>query len=261
MRKSKPTPKYAKPTWDKRRADAGIRTMLLKLEGVRAGYPGGGEVLEGVDLEIAAGERVGLVGRNGMGKTTLLRTLMGHVQVTAGTVSFDGRPITGLAPFSISNAGIAYVPQGREIFAAFTVEENLRLGLLGKKHLPQLIPEAIYARFPILAERRTQPAGTMSGGEQQQLAVARAIISRPRLLLLDEPSEGIQPSIVHTLGMELEAIARDEGMALLLVEQNLELVFALTSRVAFIENGRIVAHAPTAALREDDPMLERYLSV
>ena len=235
--------------------------MLLKLEGVRAGYPGGGEVLEGVDLQIEAGERVGLVGRNGMGKTTLLRTLMGHVRVTAGSISFDGRQITGWPPFAVSNAGIAYVPQGREVFAAFTVEENLRLGLYGKKDLPRHIPESIYARFPILAERRAQRAGTLSGGEQQQLAVARAIISRPRLLLLDEPSEGIQPSIVHTLGIELEAIARDEGMALLLVEQNLELVFTLTSRVSFMENGRIVAHSLTAALRQDDAMLERYLSV
>ena len=196
-----------------------------------------------------------------MGKTTLLRAVMGQVRVAAGRVSFDGSEITGLPPFAISNAGIAYVPQGREIFAAFTVEENLLLGLLGKKDLARRVPDSIYARFPILAERRAQRAGTMSGGEQQQLAVARAIISRPRLLLLDEPTEGIQPSIVHTLGVELEAIAREEGMALLLVEQNLELVFALTSRVAFMENGRIVAQSPTAALRDDSALLERYLSV
>jgi branched-chain amino acid transport system ATP-binding protein/urea transport system ATP-binding protein len=237
------------------------RPALLKLEGVRAGYPGGGEVLDGVALEIGAGECVGLVGRNGMGKTTLLRAVMGQVRVAAGRVSFDSKEITGLPAFAISNAGIAYVPQGREIFAAFTVEENLLLGLLGKRGVARRVPDSIYARFPILAERRTQPAGTMSGGEQQQLAVARAIISRPRLLLLDEPTEGIQPSIVHSLGVGLEAIAREEGLALLLVEQNLELVFALTTRVAFIENGRIAAQSPTVALCDDSALLERYLSV
>jgi urea ABC transporter ATP-binding protein UrtE len=234
---------------------------MLKLDGVRAGYPEGGEVLHGVDLEVGPGERMGLLGRNGMGKTTLLRTVTGHVRAAAGHVQFAGKPIDMLPPFAISNAGIAYVPQGREIFPDFTVEENLLLGLIGKKWLPRRVPDAVYARFPILAERRTQRAGTMSGGEQQQLAVARAIVGRPRLLLLDEPTEGIQPSIVQSLGRELGTIAREEEMALLLVEQNLELVLALTTRVAFIENGRIVAACATAELRADGALLERYLSV
>src|SRR5213076_109341 len=156
-------------------------------------------VLDSIDLEVAAGESVALMGRNGMGKTTLLRAVMGLLRPSAGAVTFDGLELTGRPPFEVSHAGIAYVPQGREIFEDFTVEENLRLGLLGKQGMAARVPEAIYERFPILAERRAQRASTMSGGEQQQLAIARAVISRPRLLLLDEPSEGLRPSIVQAI--------------------------------------------------------------
>src|SRR5438132_3126336 len=194
---------------------------MLVISGLTAGYEDAGIVLEGIDLEVGAGESVALMGRNGMGKTTLLRAIMGHVRPTAGRVTFDGRDLTGRPPFVVSNAGIAYVPQGREIFTDFTVEENLLLGLLGKKGGAGRVPDAIYRRFPILAERRGQRAGTMSGGEQQQLAIARAIISRPRLLLLDEPAEGVQPSLVTAMAATVSAISRDEGMSVLLVEQNL----------------------------------------
>jgi len=197
---------------------------MLVISGLTAGYEDAGIVLEGIDLEVGAGESVALMGRNGMGKTTLLRAIMGHVRPTAGRVTFDGRDLTGRPPFVVSNAGIAYVPQGREIFTDFTVEENLLLGLLGKKGGAGRVPDAIYRRFPILAERRGQRAGTMSGGEQQQLAIARAIISRPRLLLLDEPAEGVQPSLVTAIAATVSAISRDEGMSVLLVEQNLDLV-------------------------------------
>jgi branched-chain amino acid transport system ATP-binding protein/urea transport system ATP-binding protein len=234
---------------------------MLRITGLSAGYPGGGNVLEGIELDIAAGEQIGLMGRNGMGKTTLLRAIMGQLRASAGAVSFDGKAIGSLPSHAISNAGIAYVPQGREVFGDFTVEENLLLGLIGKQAGPVRVPDRVYARFPILQERRRQKAGTLSGGEQQQLAIARAIVSRPRLLLLDEPSEGIQPSIVQSIAREVAAIARENGMALLLVEQNLDLVLALTTRVLFLENGRIVAQAQTSALRQDRSMLDRYLSV
>ena len=234
---------------------------MLVISGLTAGYEDAGIVLEGIDLEVGAGESVALMGRNGMGKTTLLRAIMGHVRPTAGRVTFDGRDLTGRPPFVVSNAGIAYVPQGREIFTDFTVEENLLLGLLGKKGGAGRVPDAIYRRFPILAERRRQRAGTMSGGEQQQLAIARAIISRPRLLLLDEPAEGVQPSLVTAMAATVSAISRDEGMSVLLVEQNLDLVLTLTTRCLFVENGRIVDQSQSTRLRDDATLLDRYLSV
>jgi urea ABC transporter ATP-binding protein UrtE len=234
---------------------------VLAIRGLIAGYEDAGDVLKGVDLEVGAAESVALLGRNGMGKSTLLRAIMGHLHPAAGQVRFDGLNLTGRLPFTVSRAGIAYVPQGREIFKDFTVEENLLLGLLGTKGLTARVPEGVYARFPILSERRRQSAGTLSGGEQQQLAIARAVISRPRLLLLDEPSEGLQPSIVQSLAATVSAISSEDGMSLLLVEQNLELVLALTTRCLFMENGRIVDETESARLREDRGLVERYLSV
>jgi urea ABC transporter ATP-binding protein UrtE len=234
---------------------------MLTIEGLVAGYPGGGTVLQGLDLAIEEGESVAILGRNGMGKTTLLRAVMGHIAATAGCISFCGYEITSLRPFAISNLGIAYVPQGREIFAEFTVEENLLMGVIGKRALLARIPESIYVHFPILAERRRQRGGTLSGGEQQQLALARALMGRPRLLLLDEPSEGIQPSIAQAIAASLERIATEDKLTLLLVEQNLEMVFALASRCLFIEEGRIVDEAAVSRLRSDRSLLDRYLSL
>jgi urea ABC transporter ATP-binding protein UrtE len=234
---------------------------VLTVAGLRAGYQAMSEVLRGLDLEVAEGETVALMGRNGMGKSTLLRAIMGHIRIAAGRIRFLDHEIVGRRPFEISNLGIAYVPQGREIFADFTVEENLILGVLGKRALPARVPERIHAWFPILAERRRQKAGTMSGGEQQQLAIARALIGRPRLLLLDEPSEGIQPSIVQDLAVTLGRIAREERLTMLLVEQNLDLVLRLAGRCLFIENGRLVDAAEPARLRADPALLQRYLSV
>jgi urea transport system ATP-binding protein len=234
---------------------------MLNLTGLIAGYPDSGRVLEGVELSLAEGECVGLMGRNGMGKTTLLRTIMGHLRPEAGRVRFAGEDITAWPPFAVSNRAIAYVPQGREIFNDFSVEENLLLGLIGKKLRPVIVPDSVFQHFPVLAERRRQTAGTLSGGEQQQLAVARAIVSRPRLLLLDEPSEGIQPSIVQSLGATVATIAREQKMSVVLVEQNLDLVLALTTRCLFMENGRIVDQMDTASLRTDKALLDRYLAI
>jgi urea ABC transporter ATP-binding protein UrtE len=232
---------------------------VLTIRDLVAGYHASSEVLRALSLEIAEGEIVALMGRNGMGKSTLLKAIMGHIPIRAGTIRFREHEIIGLRPFEISNLGIAYVPQGREIFGSFTVEENLILGVLGKRHLRRQVPERLYAWFPILEDR--QRGETMSGGEQQQLAIARALIGRPRLLLLDEPSEGIQPSIVQALGTTLGDIAAAEGLTMLLVEQNLDLVTSLASRCLFIENGRLVDAAEPARLRTDPSLLQRYLSV
>ncbi len=233
---------------------------MLTIEGLEAGYRGS-RVLNGLDLEVAEGRIAALLGRNGMGKTTLMRALMGLVPVAAGRVVFQGRDIAGLRPYAISNLGIAYVPQGREIFADFTVEENLRLGLVGKPGGAGAVPSAVYRHFPILAERRGQKAGTLSGGQQQQLAIARALVGRPRLLLLDEPSEGIQPSIVLQIAEILRTVAAEDGLTVLLVEQNVEMVLSLAADCAFIENGRVVARHAAAELARDREILHRYLAV
>ncbi len=233
---------------------------MLAIDGLESGYRGS-LVLHGIDLAVAEGRIVALLGRNGMGKTTLLKTLMGLVPATAGRIEFRGRDIAGHAPYAVARLGIAYVPQGREIFADLSVADNLRLGRLGKPDLDDRVPDALFDYFPILAERRAQKAGTLSGGEQQQLAIARALAGEPRLLLLDEPSEGIQPSIVAELGRTLRAIADAEALTILIVEQNVELVFDLADDCAFIENGRVADRVETAALRADDTLLHRYLAV
>ncbi len=231
---------------------------MLVIENLKSGYRGS-EVLQGIDLEAPEGGIMALLGRNGMGKTTLMRTIMGLTPASAGRIGFMGRDIAGLAPWEIANLGIAYVPQGREIFADFTVEENLVLGVLGKK--TREVPDLVYQHFPILRERRSQRAGTMSGGQQQQLAIARALAGRPRLLLLDEPSEGIQPSMVTQIAEVLRGIADGEGLTVLVVEQNVDMVFDMADDCAFIENGRVAARMPVEQLRRDESILHRYLSV
>jgi branched-chain amino acid transport system ATP-binding protein/urea transport system ATP-binding protein len=189
-----------------------------------------------------------------------MKTIMGLLPVKRGVIGFDGAPINGLRPDQISNRGIAFVPQGREIFMEFTVEENLLLGTLGKPNAGW-IPDLVFAHFPILHERRKQIAGTMSGGQQQQLAIGRALAGQPKMLLLDEPSEGIQPSIVEQIAQTLRAIAEKEKLTILLVEQNVEMVLDMASTCAFIENGRIVATHGSEALRADERLIHRYLGL
>jgi len=233
---------------------------MLQVEGLSAGYSGS-RVLDNLNLSVRRGQITAILGRNGMGKTTLMRTLMGLLSIDSGRILFDHQDIAGLRPFEIARLGISYVPQGREIFADFTVLENLRLGFLGKGNANAEIPGEVFDRFPILYERRNQKGGTLSGGQQQQLAIARAMIGRPKLLLLDEPSEGIQPSIVMEIAADLHRISRDDGLTILLVEQNVQMVLPLASHCAFIENGTVAAQHTTNDLDEDPALVQRYLSV
>jgi len=228
---------------------------MLEARGLVAGY-GAGLVLQGVDLGIEAGRTLALLGRNGMGKTTLLRTLMGLPPPRAGSVRFLGRELAGAPTHEIARAGIAYAPQGREIFGGFTVDENLRLGLIGRDGGEAALGP-LFAWFPILAERRRQRAGSLSGGEQQMLCLARALAAGPKLLLLDEPTEGVQPSIVEEIGAALALVVRETGLAMLLVEQNIDLALTLADEVAFMTAGRIVERLPAAAV--DDAVLARHL--
>ncbi len=235
---------------------------MLTVDGVVAGYQSGSRVLDGLSMHVGPGEIVALLGRNGMGKTTFLKTLMGHVPLSQGEVKFDGASIKGLKPYEVARRGVGYVPQGRDIFPDFTVEENLLMGLLGRPDLPKQIPDWAFEIFPILEERRKQRGGSMSGGQQQQLAIVRALIGRPKLLLLDEPSEGIQPNIVQEIGQVLRRISREQGLTVLLVEQNMELVLGMAQRCLFMENGAVVYETDDVqGLRTNPEPIHRYLSV
>ncbi len=215
---------------------------MLDVTDIHAGY-GGSEVLSGLTFSIKSGEIVSLLGRNGMGKTTTLRTIMGLVRPASGSIRLNGELISHLDTFQIARRGIAYVPQGREIFAALTVEENLRLGALrGGKF------EEAFELFPALKAKAHAPGGSLSGGQQQQLAIARALLTKPRLLLLDEPSEGIQPSIVKDIALIVARIARDLNIAILLVEQNTDLALSIADRALFIETGMIAGDIQSQAV-------------
>jgi len=234
----------------------------LALAGVVAGY-GEGTELHGVDLQVLPGERVGLLGRNGAGKTTLLRTVMGLTRVAQGAMSFAGQDLRRMPTFAVARLGLACVPQGRELFADFTVEQNLLTGLLGlqgSRSGPRDLSVALRA-FPFLAGRLPERAGALSGGQQQQLAIGRAIVSHPALLMLDEPLEGVQPSVVNKIVQALDALCEATGMGLLLVEQNVDVVLRLCSRVAFMEAGVVRETLPSVAVREDPGLVERYLGI
>lgn len=228
---------------------------MLRIKRLTAGYRTDSPVLHGLDLELPPGRITALLGRNGMGKSTLLRAVMGLIPVMAGRILLDGQAITGLPPEAVARQGVAYVPQGRGLFVDLSVEDNLALGAMGR------LRSDLLERFPILAERRRQRAGSLSGGEQQQLALARALASNPRLLLLDEPSEGVQPSLVERIGETLREVVAAHGITVLLVEQNLDLVETTADGCRFIEKGAIVASAPAAALRSDRALLERHLGI
>ena len=226
--------------------------------GLRAGY-GGKPVLQGVDLAVRPGEIVAVIGRNGVGKSTLMRALIGLLAPMAGSVRFGGDELSGLVPHQRARRGIGYVPQGRDVFPRLSVEENLRVGEAMRRATAAEY-EKVYALFPILRERRRQRAGTLSGGQQQQLAIGRVLVGRPSLLLLDEPSEGIQPSVVQDIARIVVGLNRDGGLTVVLVEQNLDMIRLMAQRCYVMNKGRIIAELGLAEL-QDRTAMRRHLAV
>ena len=232
---------------------------MLRLERVASGY-GRSPVLHEVSLEVRAGEIVALIGANGAGKSTLLNTVMGLVRVSSGSIWFGERPIANSPTPAIVRSGIAQVPERRQLFGTMTVEENLRMGAYARRDRASVNADlaAQFRIFPILGERRRQPAQTLSGGEQQMLAIARAMMARPRLLLLDEPSLGLAPLVVERIMGDIKGL-RAAGGTVLVVEQNARAALGIADRGYVLENGRIGAEGDAQALLSDGAVLEAYL--
>ena len=232
---------------------------MLRLSDVRASY-GAATVLQGVGLQIDAGETVALLGPNGAGKSTLLAAVTGTIRSRSGSIVFDGTEVVRAAAHRIVASGVRLVPEGRLVFAPFSVEDNLRLGALRLKGDLRERFDYVYGLFPRLAERRKQPAGTLSGGEQQMLAVGRALMSRPRLLLLDEPFLGLAPLVVAQIRGALEKLLAS-GLTLLIVEQKLDIALALATRAYVLIKGAVVLHDTTADLARRANLADLYLSL
>jgi urea transport system ATP-binding protein len=231
---------------------------VLGIQTLNQSY-GGSHTLWDVSLAVRAGSRTCLMGRNGMGKTTLLKCVMGLLPIDSGTMTFDGTELTKMPAEARARLGIGYVPQGRDIFSHLTVEENLRVGLGIRKRGPRAIPPRIYELFPVLKQMRHRRGGDLSGGQQQQLAIGRALVLEPSLLILDEPTEGIQPNIVHEIGDVVLRLNKDEGLTVLLVEQKLPFARRVASEFCILEKGRSVASGPIDALTDD--VVKAHLSV
>ena len=223
---------------------------LLNVKGVNQ-YYGGSHILRDVSLQAHQGKVTVLLGRNGVGKTTLLRSLMGLVPIKTGTIEFDGKPLQAATPYERARAGIGFVPQGREIFARLTVEENLRMGL-AYKPASTPIPAELYELFPVLKQMLHRRGGDLSGGQQQQLAIARALAPGPGLLILDEPTEGIQPSIIKDIGRVIRMLAKERGMAVLLCEQYYDFAQELADEYLVMERGEVIASGPGSEMKDQE---------
>jgi urea transport system ATP-binding protein len=229
---------------------------MLDVNSLRVAY-GESEILHGLDFRVGPGEIVAVMGRNGMGKTTLMKSLMGVIPTRSGRVTLDGTEITGLKSHQRVATGAAYVPQGRQIFSTMTVEENIETGLTvtGERE----VPGEIYELFPVLLEMKSRRGGNLSGGQQQQLAIARALASKPKVLLLDEPTEGIQPSIIREMGRTLKQIRDDRGLSIVVSEQVLSFALDVADRVLVLENGEFAFESARDGIDED--RVAKFLSV
>jgi len=231
---------------------------MLNIKALNQFY-GGSHTLWDVDMTVSTGSITCLMGRNGMGKTTLLRSIMGLTKTQSGTIEYEGQDIRTLAPERRAPLGVGYVPQGREIFSQLTVEENLRTGLPIRKDKAKNIPEHIFEMFPVLKQMLKRRGGDLSGGQQQQLAIGRALIIEPRFLILDEPTEGIQPNIVHEIGEVLQKLNREQGLTILLVEQKLPFARRVASEFRIIDKGRLVVGGKINEL--SDELVKHHLTV
>lgn len=222
-------------------------------------YYGRSAILQDVTFAVDGGDLVGLVGRNGVGKTTLLRTLMGLTDRATGVIEFDGNDITGVPTYRRATLGIGYTPQGREIIGTFSVAENLRLGTFARRNGDRSIPPLIFDLFPILKELYRRRAGDLSGGQQQQLAIARALCANPQLLLLDEPTEGIQPNLVEAIGETIRRLNAELKITIVVVEQKVDFVRGICSKFLMMDKGRIVAGGGIKEL--DDGLVQEHMLV
>ena len=233
-------------------------SQVLTISGLDCFY-GEVQVLYGLDLVLGKGEVLCLFGRNGAGKTTTLKAIMGLVPASAGSIRLDGKELTGLPAHEVPKAGVAYVPQGRRLFAEMTVAENIEIGLMARGK-GKATREAVLDLFPLLRQRLRQRSGTLSGGEQQMLAMARALCLEPEVLLLDEPTEGLMPSMIARIRETIEGLGR-QGVSTLLVEQRVDAVLPVADRVTFIETGRVRETVEVARLKADPELVKKYVGV
>jgi branched-chain amino acid transport system ATP-binding protein len=231
---------------------------MLDVQGIDSGY-GNVQVLKDLSLRVQAGEILCLLGRNGAGKTTILKTIIGLVRAQKGNIRLEGKDLHLLPAYEVPRRGIGYIPQGRRLFTEMTVAENLQIGLMTRNQGPEVLEEVL-DMFPRLRERLDQRAETLSGGEQQMLATARALCLKPKLLLLDEPTEGLQPSMISLIRNAVLAL-KQQNVAIILVEQRVEAVLEIADRVVFVENGRSALETKPEALQTDKELLHRYIGV
>jgi urea transport system ATP-binding protein len=232
--------------------------MMLSINNINQFY-GGSHILWNVAFAVPRGSCTVLMGRNGMGKSTLLRCIMGLTPVASGAVTWDGKELTGRPASDRARMRIGYVPQGREIFSQLTVEENLRTGLGARHDGSRKVPKHIYEMFPVLKDMAHRRGGDLSGGQQQQLAIGRALVTDPTLLVLDEPTEGIQPNIVHEIGDVIMRLNREQGLTVLLVEQKLPIARRVGTQLRILENGRLVVSGAISSLTDD--VVKQHLTV